>query len=123
MKDQVETDAWVFSTSASMSSAAGELSKPSWRQPLENQLDTAWFSLLVRESESKNEKALKPAETTQRKLYESFPPGRGEEGRVEVFHMEQQMRPSIYEFHVRLSVGGILSDKKTYPGSSNSEFV
>lgn len=45
MKDQVETDAWVFSTSASMSSAAGELSKPSWRQPLENQLDTAWFYL------------------------------------------------------------------------------
>lgn len=66
--------------------------------------------------ENKNEKALKPAKTTQRKLYESFPPGRGEEGRGEVFHMAQQMRPSIYEFHVRLSVGGMLSDKKTYPG-------
>ena len=67
--------------------------------------------------ENKNEKALKSAKTTHRKLYESFPPGRGEEGRGEVFHMAQQMRPSIYEFHVRLSVGGVLSDKKTHPGT------
>ena len=44
---------------------------------------SAWYCLIlfVRESENKNEKALKPAKTTQRKLYESFSPGRGEEGR------------------------------------------
>ena len=49
--------------------------------------------------------------------------GEERKGEGEVFHMAQQMRPSIYEFHVRLSVGGILSDKKTYPVSSNLEFV
>lgn len=43
--------------------------------------------------------------------------GEERKGGGKCFSMAQQMRPSIYEFHVRLSVGGVLSDKKTHPGT------
>lgn len=37
-----------------------------------------------------------------------------------MFHITQQMGPSICEFGARFSVGGILSGKNTCPGSFNS---